>query len=369
MFLANVSHEIRTPMNGILSLSSLIAEQSLNKDQFAYMNQLQQCGNTLLDLINDILDLSKIEFNAIMMESVPFNFLTMIENIQAMGQTLADQKDLSLSFTIDESVPDNIIGDAKRLRQCLLNLVSNAIKFTESGKVSVWVAYADDDRMQITVRDSGIGIPAERLDRIFDPFVQADESTSRKFGGTGLGLAITRKLIELMDGTISVTSSAGEGSTFVIELPIEQASQSKLKAVETLKIPNWRDRRVLVVEDNPVNVTVISAFLHACELDITVANNGRLALDAIHTAVRRNAMFEVILMDCHMPEMDGFETTRTLRTELGFADLPIIALTADAVAGADQKCYDAGMNDYLTKPIDRHKLYHLLSKYLTATPA
>ncbi len=366
-FLANMSHEIRTPMNGVLGMAEVLLDTPLSGLQRRYLESLHHSGENLLDIINDILDLSKIEAGRLEVNASDFGLRRTVADIVASFRERAGRKGIGLDAFVDDAVPDILRGDVVRLRQVLNNLVGNAIKFTERGGIAIEVEHVprhDEGRhwLRISVRDTGIGIAPEVQLRIFDAFAQADASHSRKYGGTGLGLTISRQLIELMGGTLGVESAPGAGSTFRFDLPFETGvridDSSARRSLAPLR------GHVLLVEDNVVNREVARAALESFGLRVSVAENGLKALEAV-----AGEAFDLVLMDCQMPEMDGFEATRRIRAAEasgapGTRRLPIVAVTAGAVDGDRERCLVAGMDDYLAKPFRQAMLHALLAKWL-----
>ncbi len=371
-FLANMSHEIRTPMNGVLGMAEVLLDTPLSGLQRRYLESLHHSGENLLDIINDILDLSKIEAGRLEINASDFALRHTVADIVASFRERAGRKGIELDAFIGEAVPDILCGDVVRLRQVLNNLVGNAIKFTERGSVAIGVDPAprmDEGRhwLRISVRDTGIGIAPEVQSRIFDAFVQADASHSRKYGGTGLGLTISRQLIELMGGTLVVESAPGAGSTFRFDIPFEAGVRIE-DSTERRSLAPLRGH-VLLVEDNVVNREVARAALESFGLRVSVAENGLKALEAVS-----GEAFDLVLMDCQMPEMDGFDATRRIRAAeasgaQGTRRLPIVAVTAGAVEGDRERCLVAGMDDYLTKPYRQTMLHALLAKWLGGADA
>lgn len=367
-FLANMSHELRTPMNGLLGMLDLVLDGPIAGDDRENVEVAQRCAYSLLGLLNDILDLSKIESGRMQLERVPCNLREVIEECLRPQSAKAQQKGIGLRYTCGSTV--TVTGDPLRLRQIVNNLVSNAIKFTETGKVSVTQSCTEPVEgktvVRIEVADTGAGIPADKLALIFDKFTQADSSISRKYGGTGLGLAITRRLIELQGGTISVESEVGTGSRFIVEIPFEVVADAELAVEPATRIaapPSSAEghARLLLVEDNAVNQRVVLAMLRKKGYMLEVANNGQEALDIL-----ARSSFDVVLMDVQMPVLDGLETTKALRADARWKHLPVIAMTAHAMNGDKERCLGAGMDAYLTKPLKAPLLIETIERYLLA---
>ncbi|MDO8697926.1 MAG: ATP-binding protein [Pseudomonas sp.] len=365
-FLAMMSHELRTPMNGVLGMLQLLETTEMTREQAEYSALATESTEHLLKVINDILDFSRIERDAVELESIPFNVLELIQSSVQVFQHSAQQRGLQLLQQTQAGLEEiEVQGDPTRIRQILVNLLGNALKFTEEGSISLNIQWQPlDDHvlwLTCTVKDTGIGISAERLEHMFDAFQQADTSISRRYGGTGLGLPIARTLAERMGGSLRAESVEEQGSLFTLEIPLAFSQQTQKPVVEAPLISNANGHLVLLVEDNPVNQTVIEAMLRSLGYQVCLVGDGA---QAVHKAA--NFEYSAILMDCRLPIMDGYEATRQIRLLPNQVQTPIIALTANALQGDREACLAAGMNDYLAKPFKRIDLQRILQRWLAS---
>ena len=375
-FLANMSHEIRTPMNGIIGMTDLLQRTPLSPIQLKYVDAVHRSGDILLSLINNILDLSKIEAGRTDIEKIPFSLRDTIKSSSVIFAGKINQKGLEYECTVSEDIPDALVGDSARFAQILNNLLGNAVKFTDSGSISVSASvnewHREDIILRLQVTDTGIGIPSESQSEIFSRFSQADITTTRKYGGTGLGLAIAKHLVELMGGMIGVESKAGAGSAFWFTCrftvyPDLLPDRTPTGPVMPFISPRTATIKVLLAEDNSINQEIGSAMLESLGCTVVLADSGTKAIEALGKET-----FDLILMDCQMPEMDGYEATRIIRKNEREADRSdpgrkracIIALTANALIGDKEKCLAAGMDDYLAKPFTIHQIHAVMSRWL-----
>lgn len=364
-FLATMSHEYRTPLNGILGMTSLLLDKSLSHEQEQYVSTIKNSGEVLLRLVNDALDFSKIEAGQLKFELLDFDLVSTLQDLKKSFEFLAQQKGLEFQLEVDSKIPLYLKGDPGRIRQILTNLIGNALKFTSSGFVKVKVRRLDSTsnyiKLHFEIKDSGIGISNEDVQKLFQEFAQADASTTRRYGGTGLGLSICKRLVEMMDGNIGVSSLPELGSTFWFTLNLLPGSET----VHETSTNNDTDRaqlhlRVLVAEDNQVNQLIITKILEKLGAQCLVVGNGKEVIDALQATP-----FQLVLMDCNMPEMDGYEATHLIRAKNLVPDktIPIIAMTANAMRGDAERCLDAGMDDYLSKPLNFKKVSEVLLKW------
>lgn len=364
VFLANMSHEIRTPMNAIIGMSRQLQKTILDETQRFYLDTINNAGEHLMVIINDILDISKIEAGKLVLETIPFNMQEVIKNTVDVMQHRASEKGILVSYALHDAVAPVLKGDPFRLKQVLFNLVGNSVKFSDKGIVHIDCSSLhlnnNIQQVQITVSDNGIGMDKEYLDNLFQSFTQEDKSVSRKYGGTGLGMTITKQLTELMGGVIRVKSEKNVGTSITLVIPFSIGSENDLQQDEIVVADKsvLRDKKILLVEDNEINRLVATITLNQYGVQITEAVNGAEGVEAV-----RNKEFDLVLMDMQMPVMDGLEATRIIRNGINTL-VPIIALTANAIKGESEKCYAAGMNDFISKPFEENQLVAMMAKWL-----
>ncbi|WP_136515383.1 response regulator [Geomonas edaphica] len=373
-FLANMSHEIRTPMNGVLGMAELLLRTDLDQRQRGYAEMLHHSGASLLAIINDILNISKIEAGKLELEKITFDLHDAVQGAVELYREVGRRKGVAVELEVAAKVPRHAVGDPNRLRQVLINIIDNGLKFTEQGSVEVRVNLIEESgaghHVGFEVKDTGIGIPAQALDTVFDLFAQVDGSTTRRYGGTGLGLAIAKQLVELMGGEIGVESEPGKGSTFSFIVFLGKAPQAPELQRETSNREAYADEEnfeaafaahVLLAEDNPVNCEVAHAMITALGCQVDVVQNGVQAIAALSCKE-----YDLVFMDCQMPELDGYEATHAIRSkERGTGrHTTIVALTAHAMAGSREFCLGAGMDDYLSKPFSLEQLREVVSRWL-----
>lgn len=373
LFLANMSHEIRTPMNAIMGMSHQLNKTTLTSRQSIFLDAIHNSAEHLLVIINDILDISKIEAGKLNLEHIGFNLQSLVKSALQVMQHKAEEKGLILTTQIDDSISPVLIGDPYRLKQVLLNMISNSIKFTEKGSVQVschlFTVTERSQQLRITITDTGIGMDEAFLGQLFTKFVQEDNSVARKYGGTGLGMSISKKLIELMSGTIDVQSRKGHGTSITFMLPFAVGNESDLPAKEAVEFDSsvLQGSRILLVEDNEMNRLVATTVLEHYGVDFVEATNGEEAI-----ALLQQFEFHLVLMDVQMPVMNGIAATHFIRQHIS-ATIPIVALTANAIKGESDKCLEAGMNAYISKPFEEAVLVrtiaNLLGKEITVKPA
>jgi len=368
-FLANMSHEIRNPMGAIIGMTNTLLKSKLTADQIKYINSIKISSSNLMNLINDILDFSKIEAKHIEINSMDFNLKELVEEIVFMFESQAHEKNIKISYTIDDDVHTDLTGDSLKLKQILTNLINNAIKFTEKGEVKVAVEQTNNSTnatgIKITVSDTGIGIKEEDYGKLFKLFTQIDSTPSKKYAGTGLGLTIVKRLVELLSGSIDYTSEYGKGTSFIVTIPFNKSAKATLTYEdlwqETKPDAELNNIKILLAEDDAINQLYLKSFLQSFNCEVDTAYNGEQALEKF----KKNS-YDIILMDGQMPKLDGFETTRLIRSmekENKSQTTPIIAITGYAITGDKDRFLSSGMDDYITKPINENKLIEIIKKY------
>ncbi len=363
-FLANMSHEIRTPMNAIIGFSDILSKRKLGEQERGFVMTIKSAGENLLTIINDILDISKIEAGMMTFEEHPFSVKDIFKSLNVMLMGRAKEKNLELVFTCNPDVPDVLIGDHTRLTQIIINLTGNAIKFTQKGKVQVNVKTLKNENetilLDFSIKDSGIGIPPDKLGHIFERFRQAESHTTRKYGGTGLGLSIAKQLVELQGGKLFVKSEFNKGSVFSFHIPYKKSTlvhmpESAMLVEKKYNMQDLAKLKILLIEDNGLNVKLILSLFSENNLKVQVAENGSVGIEKLKAGV-----FDIILMDMEMPVMNGYEATMIIREELKL-EIPIIAMTAHAMSGERERCLSLGMNDYISKPINANMLFEKIN--------
>lgn len=365
-FLANMSHEIRTPMNAIIGFSDILSRGNLEPKEKEYIKTIKSAGENLLTIINDILDISKIEAGMMTFEEHIFSVKEIFKSLNVMLMVKAKEKNLELLFTCEENVPDSLLGDPTRLTQIIINLTGNAIKFTQVGKINVHAriyegkienSNNENVTLEFIIKDTGIGISKDKVEDIFERFRQAESHTTRKYGGTGLGLSIAKQLVELQGGELSVKSEIKVGSVFSFCIPYKKTTETKQPAEALGKKYNMAELaklNILLVEDNQLNIMLVKSLFSESKLRLQVAENGSVGIEKL-----KEGEYDIILMDMEMPVMNGYEAATIIRHELKNS-IPIIAMTANAMAGEKERCLSLGMNDYISKPINANLLFEII---------
>jgi len=377
LFFASMIHEIRTPTNAILGLSEILSQSELDNDQKSYMYDIKSSGMILSNLVNDLLNFSKLESGHFEIDNKKFNLLEMLESVMNMFKFQLKEKHLQFKFKLDKTIPPMIIGDSLRISQVLINLIGNAVKFTENGSILLQVKQvfknSEKQRFEFSVIDTGIGIKKNKLTKIFENFAQADSSITQQYGGTGLGLSISRQLVEAMHGKISVESNFGRGSSFIFyieneitksiadETPLFSEDQTFIKKNLIKKLQLVKNKQILLVEDNEINQMIVLSFLKKTDIKVVVVPS---AEDALEIMENLGDEIDLILMDIKLPDMDGYEATRQLRQKEKYNNLPIISFSANRKEDDKDKASKFGMNEIVTKPMNIVHFYSILLKYL-----